>query len=106
MDTINEILNISNEIHWYDYENMGELNSLRKYLIDYFYDTIPQERLFISLNMIDNIILKIYDNDTQEINNEIFILAEQILHMLSFQKTIVQENKYNHLLILYLLILR
>ena len=37
---------------------MGELNSLRKYLIDYFYDTIPQERLLISLNIIDNIILK------------------------------------------------
>ena len=34
MDTIKEILAICNESHWYDYENMGELNSLRKYLID------------------------------------------------------------------------
>ena len=87
MDTIKEILNICNESLWYDYENMSELNSLRKYLIDYFYDTIPQERLLISLNIIDNIILKIYDDDTQEINNEIFKLREQILYMLSFQKT-------------------
>ena len=71
---------------------MGELNSLRKNLIDYFYDTIPQERLLISLNKIDNIILKIYDNDTQEINNEIFKLREQILYMLSFQKTIKDDQ--------------
>ena len=77
MDTIKEILKISNESHWYDYENISELNSLRKYLIDYFCDTIPQERLLISLNKIDNIILKIYDN--KEVNNDIFKLGEEIL---------------------------
>ena len=88
MDTIKEISTICNESHWYDYENMGELNSLRKYLIDYFYDSIPQETLLISLNIIDNIILKIYDNDTQEINNDIFKLREQILYMLSFEKVV------------------
>ena len=92
MDTIKEILNISNETHLYDYENVSELNSLRKHLIDYFYDTIPEERLLISLNIIDNIILKIYDDDTQEINNEIFKLREQILYMLSFQKTIKDDQ--------------
>ena len=92
MDTIKEILNISNESHWYDYENMSELNTLRKYLIHYFYDTIPQERLIISLNIIDNIILKTYKDDTQEINNEIFKLREQILYMLSFQKTIKDDQ--------------
>ena len=92
MDTIKEILNISNESSWYDYENMSELNSLRKYLIDYFYDTIPQERLLISLNIIDNIILKIYDDGSKEINNEIFKLREQILYMLSFQKTTKEDE--------------
>ena len=60
MDTIKEILNISNESHWYDYENKSELNTLRNNLVDYFYDTIPQERLLFSLNIIDNIILKKY----------------------------------------------
>ena len=34
MDSIKEILNISNETHWYDYENINELNTLKKYLID------------------------------------------------------------------------
>ena len=78
MDTRKEILANCNETHWYDYENVSELNTLRKYLIDYFYDTIPQEILLISLNIINNIILKKKDNDTQEINNEIFKLRQQI----------------------------
>ena len=71
---------------------MSELNSLRKYLIDYFYDTIPQERLLFSLNIIDNIILKIDDDDSQEINIEFLKLREQILYMLSFQKTIKEDQ--------------
>ena len=91
MDTIKEILNICNESHWYDYENICELNTLRKYLIDYFYDTIPQERLLISLHIIDNIILKIYDN--KEVNNDIYKLREEILYMLSFQKTIMEDDE-------------
>ena len=90
MDTIIETLNICNETHWYDYENISELNTLRKYLIDYFYDTIPQERLLISLHIIDIIILKIYDN--KEVNNDIFKLREEILYMLSFEK-VVKDDK-------------
>ena len=90
MDTIKEILNISNELHWCDYENISELNTLRKYLIDYFYDTIPQERLLISLHIIDNIILKIYDN--KEVNNVIFKLREEILYMLSFEKVVKDDQ--------------
>ena len=89
METIKEILNISNESHWYDYENISELNTLRKYLIDYFYETTPQERLLISLHIIDNIILKIYDN--KEVNNDIFKLREEILYMLSFEKVVKDD---------------
>ena len=89
MDTIKEILNICNESHWYDYENISELNTLRKYLIDYFYDTIPQERLLISLNIID-IILKIFDK--KEVNTDIFKLREEILYMLSFEKVVKDDQ--------------
>ena len=89
METIKGILNISNESHWYDYENISELNTLRKYLIDYFYDTIPQERLLISQHIIDNIILKIYDN--KEVNNDIFKLREELLYMLSFEKVVKED---------------
>ena len=90
MDTIKETLNISNESHWYDYENISELNTLRKYLIDYFYDTIPQERLLISLHIIDNIISKIYDN--KEVNNDFFKLREEILYMLSYEKVVKDDQ--------------
>ena len=87
---IKEILYISNESHWYDYENISELNTLRKYLIDYFYDTIRQERLLISLHIIDNIILKIYDN--KEVKNDIFKLREENLYMLSFEKVVKDDQ--------------
>ena len=90
METIKEILNICNESHWYDCENISELSTLRKYLIDYFYDTIPQERLIMSLHIIDNIILKIYDN--KEVNNDIFKLREEILYMLSFEKVVKDDQ--------------
>ena len=90
MDTRKEILTICNESHWYDYQNISELKSLRKYLIDYFYDTIPQERLLISLHIIDNIILKIYDN--KEVNNDIFKLREENLYMLSFEKVVKDDQ--------------
>ena len=88
MDTIKEILTICNESLWYDYSIITEFNKLRKYNIEYIYDTIPQERLLISLHIIDNIILKIYDNDTKEINQYIDKLREQVLYMVSFEKTI------------------
>ena len=77
----------------FDYSNISEINSLRKYLIDYFYDIIPQEKLIISLNIIDKIILKIYDNDKEEINSDIYKLREEILYMLSFQKTIMEDDE-------------
>ena len=63
----------------FDYLNISQLNSLGKYLIEYFYDIIPQEKLIISLKIIDKIILKIYDNDKEEINSDIYKLREEIL---------------------------
>ena len=69
---------------------------VRKYIIDYFYDTIPQERLLTSLNIIGNIILKIYDN--KEVNNDIFKLRKEILYMLSFEK-VVKNDQWFHLLL-------
>ena len=78
MDTIKETLTICNESLWYDYSNITEFNKLRKYIIEYFYDTFPQERLLISLHIIDNIISKIYDKDTQEIIQYIDKLREQV----------------------------
>ena len=92
METIKDILTICNEIYWYDYSNISEFNKLHKYLIQYFYDSIPRERLNISLNIIDDIILKIYNNDKEKFIDYIHKLKEQILYMLSFQKTIKDDQ--------------
>ena len=91
MDTKKEISTICNESFWFVYSNISEFNKLHKYLIKYFYDSIPKQRLIISLNIIDKIILKIYDNDKEEINCDIYKLREEILYMLSFQKTIMEN---------------
>ena len=92
MDTITEILTICNESLWFDYSNISELNKLHNYLIKYFYDSIPKKRLIISLNLIYKIVIKIYDNDKEEINKDIFKLGEEKLYMLSYQKTIMEDN--------------
>ena len=86
---IKEILTICNESYWFDYSNISEFNKLYKYIIKYFYDNIPKERLIIPLNIIDNISLKIYDN--KEVNNDIFKLREEILYMLSFEKVVKDD---------------
>ena len=92
MNMIKEILTICNETYWFDLSNISEFNKLHKYLIKDFYDSIPKERLIIFLNIIDKIILKVYDNDKEETNNDIFKLREEILYMLSFQKTIMEDD--------------
>ena len=92
MDTINEKLTICNESYWFDYSNICEFNKLHKYLIKYFYNNIPKERLIISLNLIDKNDIKIYNSDKEEINNDIFKLREEILYMFSFQKTIKEDQ--------------
>ena len=89
---IKEISSICSESYWFDYSNISEFNKLHKNIIKYFYDNIPKERLLISLNIIDKIILKIYDNDKEEIIIDIFNLGEEILYMLWFQKTIMEDE--------------
>ena len=61
-------------------------------ILEYFYNSIPGERINISLSLIDDIILKIYNNETDDINKIVHKLREQILYMLSFQKTIKDDQ--------------
>ena len=92
MKTIKDILNFCNAAIFYDYENDGiieELSRVRKCIIDSFFKTIPNTTLLTSLNLIDDIILKIIDND---IENIIHDLRGNILYMLSFEKLIKDNN--------------
>ena len=96
METIKEILNFCNATIFYDYKYEGitdDLNRVRKYIINSFYKTIPNTTLLTSLSIIDDIILKINDNDIENIIDNIHDLRENILYMLSFEKLIKDNSK-------------
>ena len=95
METVKDILDFCNHALFYDHENIGiaeELNQVRKYIIRSFYKSIPQITIIATLSMIDDIILKIHDNDIENIIENIHDLRENILYMLSFEKLIKDNN--------------
>ena len=95
MDTIKNIFEIFDEALFYKYEdqkNISDFKRLRKYILKYFYDEIPSERLLIFLYINDEIILKIYNDDTNDIIEDINKLRDNVLYMLSFQKTVRDEQ--------------
>ena len=91
MKTIKDVSNFCTAAIFYDYENkeiIEELDQVRNYLIDSFYKTIPITIILRSLSIIDDVILKINDNDIEYINDDIHNLREKIIYMLSFEKLI------------------
>ena len=95
MRTIKDILNFCNAAIFYDYKNEGiseELNQVRKYIFNSFYKIIPNTTLLTSLSIFDDIILKINDNDIENIIENIHDLRENILYMLSFEKLNKDNN--------------
>ena len=98
MDTIKNIFKILNESLFYKYEdqrNIDDFNRLRKYILKYFYNQIPPERLVVSLYIIDDIILKIYNDNTDNIIDDIDELRDNVLYMLSFEKVVKDEQEIN-----------
>ena len=95
METVKDLLNFCIHALFYDHENIGvaeELNQVRKYIIKSFHKTIPHTTIIATLSMIDDIILKIHDNDIEKINENIHDLIENILYMLSFENLIKDNN--------------
>ena len=81
---------------FYDYTDIGitcGLNQVRKCIINSFYKTVPDSRIRASLSIIDDISLKINDNDIEDIIENIHALRENILYMLSFEKTVRDEQQ-------------
>ena len=75
-------------------KNIGivvELNQLRKRIDNSFHETIPVSSILVSLTIIDDIILKIHDNDIENFIEIIHDLRENILYMLSFEK-LLRDN--------------
>ena len=98
MEPIEEILNFCNTAIFFDFNNMGierEFNQIRKLIINRFHESIPISRIIITLSIIDKIILKIFNNDINEIIRDIHDLRENIIYMLSFERTVKEENELN-----------
>ena len=98
MNTVKDILNFFNDAVFYDYTNLEifcELNQVRKRITNSFYKTVPHTRTLVSLSIIDDIILKINDNNIEDILKNIHDLRENILYMLSFEKVIRDELETN-----------
>ena len=96
METVKDLLNFCNDAVFYDYKNIGiicELNPVRTFIINRFYKSIPYTRILVSLSIIDDIILKINSADIENILDEIHNLKENILYMLSFEKTVNDEQQ-------------
>ena len=90
METVKNLLEFTNFAVFYDFKIIGiicELNPVRTFIINRFYKTIPYTRILVSLSIIDDIILKISNNDIGNILDDVHNLREQILYMLSFEKT-------------------
>ena len=95
METVKDILHFCNHALFYDHENIGvaeEPNQVRKYIIKSFHKTIPHTTIIATLSIIDDIILKIHNNDIEKIIENIHDSRENILYMLSFEKLIKDSN--------------
>ena len=74
METVKDILNFCNAAMFHDYKSIGitcELNEVGKCIINSFYETIPHSRILVCLSKVDDIILKIHDNDIENIIEKI-----------------------------------
>ena len=96
MDAIKNIFEILDDSIFYkceDQKNISDFNRLRKYILKYFYNEIQPKILLVSLYIIDDIILKIYNDNTDNIIEDINKLRDNVLYMLSFQKTFKEDDQ-------------
>ena len=95
METVKDILNFCNDAVFYDYKNIGiigELNPVRTFIINRFYKTVLYTRILVSLSIIEDKILKINSGDIEKILDDVHNPRENILYMLSFEKTVNDEK--------------
>ena len=96
METVKELLNFCNDAVFYGYKNIRiicEMYPVRFFIINRFYKTIPYTRILVILSIIDDTILKNSNNDIEKILDDIHNLGENILYMLSFEKTVKDEQQ-------------
>ena len=94
MNSDKEIFDFCNRAIFFDYNNhkcIEEFNRVRKYIIKRFHETIPYSRIIIVLSIIDEMLLKIFNNEIDNILNDIHNLRENFMCMISFEKTVEEE---------------
>ena len=82
MESTKDLLSFCNEAVFYDYKNMGiieEFTPPRTFLINRFYKTIPYTRILVILSIIDDINLKINNDDIGNSLEDVHKLSENIL---------------------------
>ena len=96
MTSAKEILDFCNDALFYDY-NIGiicDLNRVREFLSNRFRGTIPHTRFLSTFSIIDDIILKVCnDDDDENILNNIQDLRQNIVRMFSDEKSIQEEKE-------------
>ena len=83
METDRELFNFFNKAIFYDYKNLEclvDFNIVRKYIINRFHETIPVSRILFALSFIDVMILKMFNNEIDNILNNLHVL-EKILYI-------------------------
>ena len=97
METKKHIFNFCNAAVFYDYKNIGnikELNQAHKCIINNFHRTTPVDRILLlltTISFIDIEILKTHVNVIQNVIENVHVLREILLYMLSFEKVIREE---------------
>ena len=94
MESVKDILNFCNAALFYDYKNIVitcEVNQVRKCIINIFYQTIPDSRIRVSLSIIDDIILKINNNDIED-NIENIHDLEKIYYICSHLRNLLEMH--------------
>ena len=95
MKTIKDILDFCNRAIFFDYNNLGcieDFNSVRKFIINRFHESIPDSRIIIVLSIIDEMLLKIFNNEIDDILKDVHNLRENIMYMISFERTVKDEG--------------
>ena len=84
----------SNAAIFYDFKNIGiidEINQTRRCIYNNFLETIPVEIILITLSNIDDVILKIIDNDIENVIENVDDSRANILHMVGFKKVVKDD---------------
>ena len=94
METKKDDLNFCNAAVIYDYKDIDvndKLNRARKCIINDFHETMPIDRILLTLSIIDVVILENHDNDIETFIENIQDLRENVIYMLSLVKVIREE---------------